>query len=283
MTSHLTPGRQALLFTVLVMALGLAFTPLVQAMGEPGLILYMFTPTMVTLVMLFAVTKDGLKPGVSRELGLRPSGKRYWAFAAATAVAVSVVGLLVALTVSSAHFTTPHRWYLLPIDLVIEIVAASLTMCLGEELGWRGYLLPRLRHLGDAKAMAIVGVIHGTWHMPIILGTSVHYIDGDRWIIVPLFYLTIIGGGFFFGLLRIYSGSVWPASIAHAAHNAAWSFTGSFMVATGFTAGSYVAGDVGIVIAAGVWLGAGGLWLWHNRRSKTRTVSEPKTGVALSA
>ncbi len=39
----------------------------------------------------------------------------------------------------------------------------------GEELGWRGYLLPKLMPLGKPKAYLILGVVWGLWHMPIIL------------------------------------------------------------------------------------------------------------------
>jgi membrane protease YdiL (CAAX protease family) len=240
----------------------------------------MLTPTVAAMLMLFVVTRQGREPGVWRGLGLRPSGRAYWPVALLATAAVSVIGLLVALTLPSAHYVTPDGWYSLPIELMIEVALTSVTIVLGEELGWRGYLLPRLRYLGDVKAMIIVGVIHATWHMPVILGTDVEYIDGNRLIIVPLFYGTIMGASFFMGLLRIYSHSVWPASLAHAAHNAMWGITGSFMVASSVTAESYVAGDGGIVILIGVWLAAAGLWLWHQKRD---VISAPRIIVAQAS
>jgi len=39
----------------------------------------------------------------------------------------------------------------------------------GEELGWRGYLLPKLMPLGKPRAYAILGIVWGLWHAPLIL------------------------------------------------------------------------------------------------------------------
>ncbi len=41
---------------------------------------------------------------------------------------------------------------------------------LGEELGWRGYLLPKLREYhSDRAALLLSGVIWGVWHAPVIV------------------------------------------------------------------------------------------------------------------
>jgi membrane protease YdiL (CAAX protease family) len=39
----------------------------------------------------------------------------------------------------------------------------------GEELGWRGYLLPKLMPLGKPRAYALLGLIWGLWHLPLVL------------------------------------------------------------------------------------------------------------------
>lgn len=39
---------------------------------------------------------------------------------------------------------------------------------LGEEIGWRGYVLPRLRHLGTRGALIVSGLLWSTWHWPLV-------------------------------------------------------------------------------------------------------------------
>lgn len=56
---------------------------------------------------------------------------------------------------------------LLPISIVIGPFV-NFAFGLGEELGWRGFLLPRLMVLGKGKAYALLGVLWGLWHAPLI-------------------------------------------------------------------------------------------------------------------
>jgi hypothetical protein len=55
--------------------------------------------------------------------------------------------------------------------LVSSLVAPFINSIfgLGEEIGWRGFLLPRLLPLGKARAYLLLGVIWGLWHAPLIL------------------------------------------------------------------------------------------------------------------
>ncbi|MFR9728120.1 CPBP family intramembrane glutamic endopeptidase [Saccharopolyspora sp. MS10] len=103
----------------------------------------------------------------------------------------------------------------LPLGALINLVPA-----LGEELGWRGWLLPKLMPLGTLPALLIMGVIWGTWHAPLVL-LGYNYPDAPGWLGVTAMVgmCTLIGA--VFGWLRLRSGSVWPAAFAHAAFNAA--------------------------------------------------------------
>ncbi|MEN6349562.1 MAG: CPBP family intramembrane glutamic endopeptidase [Syntrophomonas sp.] len=48
-------------------------------------------------------------------------------------------------------------------------LAINIIPTLGEELGWRGYLLPKLRMLlSDRAALIVTGLIWGVWHLPCV-------------------------------------------------------------------------------------------------------------------
>jgi uncharacterized protein len=88
--------------------------------------------------------------------------------------------------------------------------------------------------------------------MPLIFLTPLYHAEGNRWIVLPLFVGTIVALSFFVGYLRIRTGSVWPAVIAHSVHNAAW-FTLAAFTATSspVVVNEYLAGDSGILILVG--------------------------------
>jgi len=60
----------------------------------------------------------------------------------------------------------PGQWYLIPVIFLYVLFLSVL----GEEFGWRGYLLPRLqRKMSALWSSIVVGLIWGFWHLPLFL------------------------------------------------------------------------------------------------------------------
>lgn len=124
---------------------------------------------------------------------------------------------------------------------VVGIITAA-----GEEIGWRGYLLPRLVQAGVPCPLIVSGLIWGLWHVPAII-TGQYGAGRQPLLAAALFLLFAVGMSVFWGTLRLRTGSVWSAVIGHAAWNAV--IEGPF---TGYTAGAMRTlwlGESGILVA----------------------------------
>ncbi|MEU6011890.1 CPBP family intramembrane glutamic endopeptidase [Streptomyces sp. NPDC047453] len=95
----------------------------------------------------------------------------------------------------------------------------SLPLFFGEELGWQGYLFPRLAQGGDRRSLirayAITGVAFALWHLPTLLMGGQY--PGRPWYVsVPAMVVSCLLILPVFTWLRLRSGSVVPAVIGHA-------------------------------------------------------------------
>lgn len=91
--------------------------------------------------------------------------------------------------------TSLHAWYLAPAMLVATLLLDAGP--LGEELGWRGYALPRLLHgrLGRLGSAVVLGLIWGAWHLPafMISGTYQHDAEmGVLWLMLGTVVSSVI-------------------------------------------------------------------------------------------
>lgn len=90
---------------------------------------------------------------------------------------------------------------------------------LGEEIGWRGYLAPRLvERFGFLPGSLIVGVVWAAWHIPILVFAD-YRSASPLWIAVPSFCVMILALSVTLSWLRLRSGSLWPCALLHASHN----------------------------------------------------------------
>ena len=110
---------------------------------------------------------------------------------------------------------------LLVVVLQSATVSALITMVFawGEEWGWRGWMLPRLvSRWGVTGGLVLSGVIWGLWHLPVTL-RGYNYPELGAW--AGLFFIvSCILLAIPLGWLRLVTGSVWPAVVAHGAFNA---------------------------------------------------------------
>ncbi len=99
-------------------------------------------------------------------------------------------------------------------------MVVSLFSALGEEIGWRGLLIPELaKLLPFSQAGLFSGLIWALWHMPLILFSDYNLPGVPKWYAVLMFLVMVVGISFIFAWLRLKSGSLWTAAVLHASHN----------------------------------------------------------------
>lgn len=217
----------------------------------------MFTPAIAALVVVFFVERPASK---ARALGLwpvKPVGRliRYLALGLVVPIALVLVALPIgtALGVYPADVVTFSAFQELvdtqlagvgapPLPIPIGVLVAlqfvnvlfgafiNTIPALGEELGWRGWLLPRLMPLGTVPALLLSGIVWGMWHAPLVL-LGYNYPGVPGWLGLSMMVGLGILMGAIFGWLRLRSASVWPAALAHGSFNAAAGFSIIFAAA----------------------------------------------------
>jgi CAAX protease family protein len=262
MFPRLSEIQKATVFSVLLLSTAVLAALLIRVLdlgaGDWGWAsIWEITPLVATLIMLLVVTREGYSKAGWKSLGLHRLGVRVWWIAFFGTLLITVGGAAVVWATPIASVRSPAGGVLNPVvDLVAGTIIATLSFALTEEIAIRGYLQPKLMPLGRNRALLITGFVWATWHMPLIFLTT-RWPVGNKLIAVPLFYATIMAASFFYGYLRIYSGSLWPATIAHAVHNSAWNPVLAFTATTSpALVTNYLIGDAGILIALGAAIAA---------------------------
>ncbi len=144
--------------------------------------------------------------------------------------------LLLLLLPASVHFTGRSLWQIfyfgdlspaiLPISYWLgSIIPSFLIAGFGEELGWRGFALPRLqRHFSPILASLILAIVHLLWHLPTYwMGQGIHNVP-FIYVIAFIFPWTFI----FNWLYNKSGGSMLFAVGFHAISNASLSIVSFF-------------------------------------------------------
>lgn len=176
------------------------------------------------MLITFFRTPRGHRRKLWASLGLRRAGLRSWPAALLVSGAiVFVVPYGVADLLGSIAFkplsTSAAVWLNGATSLAMAIIFVTV-LAWTEEIGWRGYLLPRIQTLtSKRRAALVVGFVHGMFHVPLMVFTTTYNNVGSRWIVVPTVVVTVTAAGVFYAWLRDRSGSVWPVALAHGTVN----------------------------------------------------------------
>jgi membrane protease YdiL (CAAX protease family) len=184
----------------------------------------MFTPCAAAAIVVLLQQRVPVRQAVRQLVPLRPVGKllRFSLGGIVVLPLVVIAGIAVAallhlvrldlLTFSGFAALLPEEARdLLPIGVLVLVqvisipIAAPLNgvLAFGEEVGWRGFLLPALRPVGDWPAVLITGIVWGVWHSPIIL--LGYNFDRPNLFGVFLMIVGAVAVGTFLGWLRIWS------------------------------------------------------------------------------
>ena len=199
----MTRIRAAAIIVFVALACGLAWVValplwLGDGLAEPStwflLPVMMLTPAIAALVVTFTMRIPS-RGERARFLGLwplRPAKRVVWLMVAGWLVPPLLVALgivlaaglgFVQLDLTFAAFSAevakalPAGAPMPPIEVVVisQIVMIPFgallnsVLAFGEELGWRGWLVPALRPLGTWPTLLLSGAIWGVWHSPLIL------------------------------------------------------------------------------------------------------------------
>ena len=188
---------------------------------EPILIYASWTPNIAAFLVLGVILREkgGIRNLVSGWGKWRVGMRWYLAALSPLFIALLAAGVFIVLGGSPIAPEQP-----IGSPLLMSLFVSLITGATGEELGWRGFLLPRLQQRFNALISSlIVGVIWAIWHLPL------WFIPGYGWDVIPYwaFALGAISTSVIFTwVLNNTVGSLVMASIIHLMMNFGMSVVG---------------------------------------------------------
>jgi membrane protease YdiL (CAAX protease family) len=241
--------KRVITYLIIVFALSSIFYVLISR--QPGgiedpsaagyVFLLMWSPAVAALVTTFIYQRN------LRGLGWGLGKPKYYLIAFLTPIIYASIAYLVVWVFGLGDFDSSNWLGTVLKALTVGVLTAAIT-AVGEEIGWRGLLIPQLARMRSfTQTVLISGVIWGLWHIPLIIGGG--YSSGaPTWYAISCFMVLIVGVSFAFAWVRLASGSIWPALILHATHNSfIQSALDTLTIDTGNTA--YFTTEFGLALA----------------------------------
>jgi CAAX protease family protein len=268
------PLRQIVVFLCITYGLALAIALALPHAGIAPLITIAVPVTAVAFTVAFTVPR-GERRAIWAGVGFKLQKGRGLLIAVLGPAAFIALSFGIAAAFGVVRFSglPPDfgRWVL---NLAITTIIFTVVL-LGEEIGWRGYLLFRVAELTSGRRAAVVtGAFHAVFHLPLLLLTTTYQSEGKRWIVVPMVMVTLTLAGVWYGWLRLWSGSIWPVSLSHSVFNNLIEGVAGAAIATSPALMAYVTTETGAVTMIIMVLLAGYLLI---RRAADFAKAEPKT------
>lgn len=187
-----------------------------DALFAPGGVIFhvgVFAPGLVALAL---TAKNEGRAGVVRllsHIGRWEVNARWYLFAVTYMAANRLLAALI-------HRLFVGSWPAFgdtPIILMLTALLISTWTQAGEEIGWRGYALPRMaRSLGLGGASVVLGVIWAVWHLPLFFIPNAG-VTGQSF---PIYLLSVTGLSVLLGWLYWRTGgSLLLVMLMHASVN----------------------------------------------------------------
>ncbi|MGH7616695.1 MAG: CPBP family intramembrane glutamic endopeptidase [Gemmatimonadaceae bacterium] len=223
-------------FVAITVALSSVFASLILRTGHIASGRSLFTRGLMWSPGLAALILMRWRGTSWRDIGWRWTGRWEWiSYGMAMSAGLAVYGLAWMTGISGfpdrsalASISNDFGWRNLPDAVVVggfTVLTMTLGMlpavvsALGEEIGWRGYLVPRLSTVcGFTTTSMITGTIWAAWHYPMFV-ISDYNRGGGLLYSLTCFTAFVLAGSVICTWLRLKSGSIWPGVMLHAANN----------------------------------------------------------------
>jgi len=184
-----------------------------QALRIAVLLPGIFAPAIVAL--LLTARSEG-REGVKNLLGKilqGPVAARWYVFAATYTIGIKMAAALLHRVIAGEWPPFGQEaWYVLVAGTIISTPVQA-----GEEVGWRGYALPRLAaRLGLARGSILLGAVWACWHLPFFFMTGTDTVGQS----FPLYLAQVTAVSVAMAFLWWKAGgSLLPVMLFHAAVN----------------------------------------------------------------
>lgn len=191
--------------------------------GRPGLgaqllfLLAVWGPNFSAVLIIWIIDgQHGLRELFSR-LSPRRASAVWWAAALLVPLGVQAVTILLAKPFAEVGFA-----HLAPNSLTSLLTFLGLSVIggpLGEELGWRGFALPRLiERMTPLSASLLIGVAWAAWHIPVLVVPQIQQAFLPPGFPVLAFPVYVLAASVLSGWIYLRGGQcLWLAALFHLA------------------------------------------------------------------